>query len=66
LIDVADRILALVDGICAGAILDPGYWTPQRQRAVLAANMADVVEWTQRTYENATRSPRKKTETTRR
>jgi hypothetical protein len=44
LTDVADRILALVDGICAGATLDPSHWTPQRQRTLLAANIADVIE----------------------
>jgi AcrR family transcriptional regulator len=50
LTEVADRILVLVDGICGGAALDPTYWTPRRQRAVLAANIADVLEWTRRVY----------------
>jgi TetR/AcrR family transcriptional regulator, transcriptional repressor of bet genes len=58
--EVADRIIVLVDGICVGATLDPTYWTPQRQHAVLAANMADVVEWTQREYKSATHRSQKK------
>ena len=60
LTQVADRILVLVDGICGGATLDPTYWTPQRQRALLAANIADVVDWTQRAHRGAARGPRKK------
>ena len=41
---VADRIIVLVDGICTGATLDPAYWIPQRQQAVLAANIADILQ----------------------
>lgn len=58
--EVADRIIVLVDGICVGAALDPTYWTPQRQYAVLTANITDVLTWTQRTDKRAARSPRKK------
>ena len=47
---VADRIIVLVDGICVGATLDPLYWTPRRQRAMLAANITDVAERTRRVY----------------
>jgi TetR/AcrR family transcriptional regulator, transcriptional repressor of bet genes len=64
--EVADRIIALVDGICAGATLDPAYWTPQRQRAVLAANVVDVIATTRRTEKKATHSPRKQVATPRR
>jgi TetR/AcrR family transcriptional regulator, transcriptional repressor of bet genes len=64
--EVADRIIVLVDGICVGATLDPTYWTPRRQQAVLAANMSDVVEWTQRADKRAARSPQKKVAATRR
>ncbi len=51
--EVADRIIVLVDGICVGATLDPGYWTPRRQRTVLAANIADVIDWTRQTHRAA-------------
>ncbi len=57
LVDVADRILALVDGICAGATLDPSYWTPKRQRTVLATNIVDVIEFSQRAGKQPSRRP---------
>jgi AcrR family transcriptional regulator len=57
---VADRIIVLVDGICAGATLDPTHWTPQRQQAMLAAHIADIVQATQRVYTSATRHRQRK------
>ncbi len=65
-VEIADRIIVLVDGICVGATLDPTYWTPRRQHAVLAANIADVVAGTQHTNKGAVRSPRKPVATPRR
>ena len=54
--EVADRIIVLVDGICVGATLDPLYWPPQRQRAVLAANITDVVERIRHVYDGTVQS----------
>jgi AcrR family transcriptional regulator len=37
---VADRLSALIPGIATEAVFDPQKWTPDRQRAVLAAEVA--------------------------
>lgn len=58
--DVVDRIFAITDGISACATLDPTYWIPQRQRAVLAANIGDVVECAKRFFKVTTRTLAKK------
>jgi TetR/AcrR family transcriptional regulator, transcriptional repressor of bet genes len=62
LTEVANRLIVLVDGICVGATLDLIYWTPQRQLTLLAANIADVIDWTQHTRSDVAPSHQKKQE----